>query len=398
MATTVLSSTRKNSNITLSGGNLVATCNASNGNSAGFAVDSLSLVTAGVVYYFEAVIGATANDQMIGIGNGVAETFGYPGTNTNSIAWHQPSGSYYYNGGATSSGIGAGAAGDVIGVAFTNTKIWWRRNGGQWMGNNASNNPLTGTGGVTHNLGGYLWPMYRVGINGTSLTFRFASSSWGTSLSGAQELVDTLSFGTDAAWNTLDYLAPITFSDSNYVATSGNNNPKGVRAVAGADSAQSTYIEFELAVGGGNWAAGISNFEQIMSARPLIRLDNNDGLRTITTPSGSFGTGYASHATTGDLLQCAITATKAWFRFNNTGNWNNASGHDPGTGAGGVTHALVKPYFPHAFLGTSGLAIRVRAKADLWIGTPPSGFVDIYGNAPADYLTRKRRRSWLFTG
>jgi len=87
-------------------------------------------------------------------------------------------------GGYNSSNFGSGltfVTGDVFGVAvdFTNSKIWFRQNGGSWDG--TTDDPATNTGGTS--IAGFATPAFACawlnGANTIAVTARFASGSWG---------------------------------------------------------------------------------------------------------------------------------------------------------------------------------------------------------------------------
>jgi len=141
----------KNSNITLSGGNLIATP-AAIGNFQ--ALRSVSSQSTGK-YYWEITVGTitTPGGNYIGIANGsFALTDGsYVGSGTNvSAGWGDGSGNLITNGGflASMNGVTYGS-GDTICFALDkdNGKLWARKGSGQWMG--TTDNPATNTGGAS---------------------------------------------------------------------------------------------------------------------------------------------------------------------------------------------------------------------------------------------------------
>jgi len=135
------------SNVTLSGGNLVATSSStSNGG-----VRSISYKTTGKLY-FELTLGTWAAAQTSALGL-VASTGTYNDMYvnvTNSTDVLTNSGTIFSNNGNSGFSVGLPASGDVIRVAvdLTARKAWFSRNGANWNGNPA-HDPATGAGGVT---------------------------------------------------------------------------------------------------------------------------------------------------------------------------------------------------------------------------------------------------------
>lgn len=129
----------KSADITLSGGNLIAT-HASGGSFAN--VRSTTSKTSGK-YYFEVTWSGGDGNNGVGVANGSASLSNYLGNDANSIGWYDtgfghPSGTTF-------------TAGDVIGIAIdcTNGLIWYRKNG------TFSGNPAAGTGGTSISLAAY---------------------------------------------------------------------------------------------------------------------------------------------------------------------------------------------------------------------------------------------------
>lgn len=169
------------SNVTLSGGNLVAT-NTTSGNNQGVKVASTSAKTAGK-YYFEMTVTIRPS---IGGNTGVgvatpASTYTNMGNNATIGSEHfLSSGNIYSNGAFTGMTIGSRSAGDVIGIAidFDNLKGWFRvAPAGNWNGSGTAN-PVTNTGGFTI-PGGAMAPI--ITFDGSSGSGNIITANFGAS-------------------------------------------------------------------------------------------------------------------------------------------------------------------------------------------------------------------------
>lgn len=148
-ASTTLNPADKSSQITLSGGNLIATKN-----TAFSYASARSIASATTGKYYLECTRTTAPGSVVGIGaaNSTASLANYLGVDNDSIsalstlpnltANNANVGAY----GATWNTIGAGV--DVA-IDVTNRKIWVRNRGGNWNNDVIANqNPATNTGGV----------------------------------------------------------------------------------------------------------------------------------------------------------------------------------------------------------------------------------------------------------
>lgn len=151
----------KSASVTLSGSNLTATGSASAGG-----VRANAFKTTGKVYWeytCTAASGtATGSGTDIGIGLSSAILSSVGGSGTNAVLQIMSSGIIYVNGNTSAFG-GAVVCPATVAVAvdFTGKKFWLRAlNGGQWNGNNATNDPGTGLGGSDiSSLSGNWYPL-----------------------------------------------------------------------------------------------------------------------------------------------------------------------------------------------------------------------------------------------
>ena len=123
-------------------------------------IKSPPLVTAPT--YVEAIVSwrytSAASQVGVGLSNYTKTTAGFLGNDANAVGYYPilSGGPIYKNNGVVQS-IGTGVSGGRVRIAFTSTKIWFAAGAGQWMGNNATNDPETGLGGYTHGLTGVLY-------------------------------------------------------------------------------------------------------------------------------------------------------------------------------------------------------------------------------------------------
>jgi hypothetical protein len=137
----------KNAEITLSNGALTVDMSAAASMSAVSAVDSAS---SGKYYWETTVVGDGGGNLIVGA---TSPSFSYNGGNyvgrdTFSLGYDRDNRVLYNNG--TIATLVTYTAGDIIGVALdiTNSKIWFRKNGGDWNNDVIGNqNPATNTGG-----------------------------------------------------------------------------------------------------------------------------------------------------------------------------------------------------------------------------------------------------------
>lgn len=139
--------------ITLSGGNLVATKTAAN------ALRS-TRATLGKVHtsqgYFEVLVGGTevtGNFRLIGISTLTMPNSIGVGQDANGWAYYQETGQKVTNNVVTAYGA-TWTNGDVIGVAFNNGKVWFAKNNAYQGGGN----PAAGTGEAFSGITGTLYP------------------------------------------------------------------------------------------------------------------------------------------------------------------------------------------------------------------------------------------------
>lgn len=162
------STINKNTNVSITGA-LTAT-SAAVGSSADYPGIANTSITTSQKIYWEVTTNAYAGGEMgLGVGNASTSftTGNFLGFNTNSLCLFA-SGNVYYNGSpiTTVEGLGASVV-TSIAVDFSNGKIWFRKNSGNWN-NNVSADPATNTGGITIGVTGNLFPAYNLTYDGTT--------------------------------------------------------------------------------------------------------------------------------------------------------------------------------------------------------------------------------------
>jgi hypothetical protein len=175
-ATGVWNSSDKTANLTLSGGNLVATAT---GDTA--AVRSVASVTTNQKVYMEYVPTVNANDQQFGFAlatHNFTATIGANegGTSRSFGVWY--TGTYQdFSSADNNAAMPAYATGNRVGIAYDDgaKRFWSRVNGGAWSN---SGDPAAGTGGRVVSVTGTLYACVFIAYNTEITTARFASGSW----------------------------------------------------------------------------------------------------------------------------------------------------------------------------------------------------------------------------
>lgn len=174
-ATTTWNPSDKNANISLSGGNLVA----STSTTSFKGVRAIASASSGKKYH---EITATAypsgtTQTLHGLANSTHSLSAKIGDDTNSIGW-RGDGTVRTNT-SNLTAVGAWAQGDVIGIAVDigAALVWFRKNGGNWN-NSGTANPATGVGGIALSVTGSIFPCSDVAFAGESCTANFGATAY----------------------------------------------------------------------------------------------------------------------------------------------------------------------------------------------------------------------------
>lgn len=175
MATT-FNPSDKNSNITLSNGNLTVVSN------DGFTgnVRSIASYSSGK-FYCQATIGASNTSSYVrgvGFGNASASLsngIGSPDTDSGSL-YTNDANFYFMGSSAGSTGISI-TVNDVIDMAvdLDNDKIWYRQNNGNWNSNGA-HDPAANAGGFS--ISGLTKPIFVMAQSVADITFNFGDTAY----------------------------------------------------------------------------------------------------------------------------------------------------------------------------------------------------------------------------
>jgi SPRY domain len=152
-SSTIWNPSDTHSDISLSGGSLVATKGVSNSTRSTRATRGIVSSANG---YFEVLMGGsetTANYRLVGVSTLSFPVTTGPGADVNSWGYYEQTGQKY-TGNALSSYGSTFANGDVIGVAFKNGKVWFAKNN-VWQG---GGNPAAGTGEAFSGITGTIYP------------------------------------------------------------------------------------------------------------------------------------------------------------------------------------------------------------------------------------------------
>lgn len=178
--TVAISSTNKNSNVTVSG---LAVTPSGGAPSAQYLSGLADTAVSGKQYFettrtardsYNGVIGLANSSMSFSSGNGV-------GNDTDGIALLPDYGSLWYNSGGVASSYPTGNTGTTFGWAVdaSNGLFWVTADGSTWnAGGSAS--PTTGVGGYTIPFAGSIYPAYSLGYDGTNRdtwTFNFGATT-----------------------------------------------------------------------------------------------------------------------------------------------------------------------------------------------------------------------------
>ena len=189
MTVTTWNSSDKSANVSLSGGNLVATATTS----AAGGVRGTAVVNSGKAYFETTITYSSITDNFVGVAT-LAKSLVTTGA---GAAWVDVFGGWMYiNSGANSGNIGNFNSGDVLCTALdlTNQRVWFRRNNGTW--NNS------GTADPSSNVGGFDVSALFTGIAAYPHAMFSATGMTDTANFGATAFAQTMPSGY-SNWNAL---------------------------------------------------------------------------------------------------------------------------------------------------------------------------------------------------
>jgi hypothetical protein len=376
--------------VTFSNGNLTITRASGAGGEGG--ARAADPQTAGK-FYFECKLAVQANtDTSCGIASDLTYMVA-AGAASNRAELVFKSGNVWTAGSNTGKNIGAPGTSDWIGVAvdLDNSKIWFRKNAGNWNGD-VSANPATNTGGVsipvsassTLNTGTatVATPVYPVGIMasvGDQVVANF----------GATAFAQTVPSGFTSGWTTNTITSVAGWMPNGCAAMSFSGSQSLVATRTGSSSgcqpsymrnAGKYFVSFKVntLTGAGDVGIGL-----VTGQLTWTTFGNNTDSISYRSSTGNVVLNSSTLATystftTGDVIDEAIDFDNntIWFRKNG-GNWNGSVSNDPATNVGGLDiTTLVKPAKPAIAIGTTNND-NVTANFGYYhfTYTAPSGFV-----------------------
>lgn len=185
-------------------------------------------------------------------------------------------------------------------------------------------------------------------------------------------------------WDAAKKAANITLSNGNLTGSLATTTIYAGMLGSGSGRSTGKYY-FELTITAlipDGQGVGFGNASTDLSAigggtQDSVQWRANGQVRSFNSPlTGSPIQTFAA----GDILAIAVdfTAGLAWFRSNNSTNWNNNGSADPATGVGGFNineNSLnAGPYFPMTTLEINGDTFTANFGATAYTLTAPSGF------------------------
>jgi hypothetical protein len=408
-------------NVTLSGGNIVATNTGTTSADQGAHVAASFGQTSGK-FYFEATYTTVTGGANCGVGVGtVASTYtNMGGSATVGAMTYRQTGNIYSNGTNTGSSLSVSVAGTTICVAvdLVNQQIWFCKAGGLWNNSGAAN-PATNVGGIALPAGAMVPFAIFGGTSGAAgnvVTVNFGASSFsGTVPSGftagwakstasplgtivtttkATVLAANTAVASDSStWNNLpnttfnpaDKEGHITLSGGNLTAL-GTAGWTGIcRAVDGVSSGK-FYFEFTFNATQASSGVGVAigtlpvttTFGDVVVGycgvvrSGLVYVDGG----TTYTVGGVAGSNINFGTISSGTVICVVIDVPnklMWIRLGAAGNWNNNASRNPATGVGGVSIPNVTTAFPTVCFGGADTLI-ANFGSSAFTGSVPSGF------------------------
>jgi len=384
-------------NITLSGGDLVAS-----GGTATGGVRSTFAATTGK-WYWEFTVNAWGNNGSTGVGVGNVNAIFTNATPLN-VAVVYKTGAVWVNNVNSGISLGASVDGGLICVALDlgAGRIWFRRGAaGSWNASSGTtNDPATGVGGI--NVSAIFGPtlatfafVYSVIGTAVQVTANFGGSAFaGTPSSGYGS---GLGSGTTApnSWSAIDKTSNVALTGGNLIGTATGSPQGGARAVYGQSTGK-YYWEVTCNVitglAGGNCTAvgatiagfGLTQPPGLTSIPGIVSLTKAGLVHT----SAGDAAGVAFGTITNGTLVCIaydVGANQVWFRLGAAGNWNANAANNPATGVGGVSPPGMGAgvaVFPTMWTQATSDQITGNFGVAAFTGSAPAGFTSGFSGDP----------------
>lgn len=331
----------KGAGITLSGGNLIATCVASNTSCRA------TLGKSSGKWYWEVV--STSNQAGIGVSKSTDVTSTWVGGGTNSYGWYGADGKLYNNGSGLTPANGTYTT-NTLGFALD-------------MDN----------GTLYCYLDNVLQPKIITGLSGTYYPGVGNNTAFSATANfGQNPLTYTPPNGT--FWNPKDGdFVDYAFSNNNMVATKTGSTTNGNLRSNTSKSAGKLYFEVSNATSAANLLVGIETLAEINYP------GSSNGYSYYATTGNRFANGaqlaYGATFTAGDLIGVAIDFANGKIFFSKNGTWQNSG--DPVAGTGYAATGISGTYYIGIGRGTTGgiaVSTNLNTGATPFAYTPPSGY------------------------
>jgi len=398
-------STTDLANVTLSGGNLIAT-----GTNSTAAVRSGNGELTGK-FYFEATLTTNSGSNTgIGLTTGATTLSTVGNTPVNSAILYR-GGNIWLNNANSGTSLGARSNGDIIGIAvdLAADLIWFRvAPSGNWNANGSAN-PATGVGGLSCSfLSGVLaYPVATFGVVNDVTTANFGA----TAFSGTVPSGFTSGWIAPTTWSTTDKSTNIVLSGSNLIANRNTTSGAGVRAKDPKRSGK-FYIEIKVTAA---WTAGTAVGLATIN-RPIDSVASNGSTNATVIYQGQNGLAtYFPDNTSpwnlgarsvNDIIGIAIDLDNSlvWMRVCPAGNWNASASANPATGVGGASVTGLGQGFdvyPCAYINNTTDTITGNFGGSAFSGTVPSGFTSGWDDTVAALsyavVTQEGVEAWATT-
>src|SRR5580765_3480148 len=300
-------------------------------------------------------------------------------------------GSIWYNGGSQTGTLGLWVTGDTICVALdlTNSKVWFRRNGGNWDGN-ATHNPATNTGGISISTlvaSGRPWFIFTNVGSGEVSTYTlnsgdttFAQSVPSGFTSGWPDNGATIS---NSVFDPSTATSAITLSNSYLTVTAVSSaTPQRIKLWGSATTGK-YYWEFYINQIANNTGQGIANANTLTdnfynngTDGAVLYTANGAGSVWINGTNSVVSTANLSGGLGGAVACVAVDfgAKLIWFRTNNS-LWNNSGTANPATNVGGLSFSAFSGSFFGAVCGVANQPWQLSLNnTNFFKIPPPAGF------------------------
>lgn len=378
----------KHTRCTLSGSNLIATFVTDSTNHGG--VRSTDGKTASGLYYVEITIaGNVSGNTCVGV---CTQSPPWATANNSDLrgAYAYSGSSIFYNGSSSGFTLSGFTSGDVICIALDlgNSKVWFRKNGGNWDGN-ATHNPATNTGGISLSTlvaTGRYWYIYGGAAAGASPAPVYTLNSGDTAFAQSVPSGFTSGWPTNGALATGSYFdaatksSGVTLANTNFTASVASSGTVQYARAIGTDIVGKWYMEFLVNARSQDGGIGISDSNALATT---LYTNATNGAQVYGVGGGVFVDGSSIIANNGALSNLAgdcvgvaldYSAKLIWFRVG-TGNWNNNGSANPATGANGVdVSSMQGNMFPAISFQTSSITTISANTTDYPRLVVPSGF------------------------